>query len=150
MTDDSMQLVAQRHLGSSFINVLERNVGIGVVNDEREEKKKKRGRKIKSGTVVKPSDLDQQAPFLSATLEYDPFANIQMYGSDTDTNDDSVEPASVDEFSNSSIGKPIQNPPLKITIRTGTGENPRIIDPSFNDHSDDDLVNDIDDLLSHL
>ena len=109
-----MKEVAERHLGASFIAVLEKNIGIGV--PAHEKKKKKRGRKIKSGTVVKPIDLDQQVPSSSTTQEYDdPFANIRMYGSDTDPDNDSVEPDFVinDVVSNSSIVKPIPNPPLK-------------------------------------
>ena len=71
-----------------------------------------------------------------------------MYGSDTDPDNDSVEPDFVinDDVSNSSIVKPIPNPPLKMIIRATCG-NPRIVIPSFSDHSDDDLLNNIDDLL---
>ena len=144
VTDQQMKEVAERHLGASFIAVLKKNIGVGV--PAHETKKKKRGRKIKSGTVVKPIDLDQQVPSSSTTQEYDdPFANIRMYGSDTDPENDSAEPDFVinDDVSSSSVAQPIPNPPLKMIIRT-TGGNPRIVIPSLDDHSDDDLLNNID------
>ena len=146
VTDENMKEVAERHLGPSFIAILEKNVGLGVPAEEK--KKKKRGIKVKPGTVVKPNDLDQQVPTASAELPDNPFASICLYNSDDEDAQEKEDVVLEERRSEvgdkvlmpSTLLKPIENLPLKMVIRIDAGDSAQVISTSFNDQGDDDLL----------
>ena len=74
VTDETLQNTAMKHLGPSFISVLEKHVGIGV--EKNTENTHKRGRKIRPGSVVAIEDISDQHVPTQSKEPHNPFADI--------------------------------------------------------------------------